>query len=425
MFAKWQLKEYRIRKGLWIILFLAGTWGIALLGEWGQLPYIVTAALWHIVIALLILTGFQGTAGKKMLVLSVLLLTKELLGHFSGSLISCLTLVLLHSVQGGEMIGIGWELDQLIGYLSYLVVILFLWFSKGVLAPVFCGKSDKWYGVLSLPLLFLLVLIDVVNQGASNGIMVVSYRHANIAWGGYQNQIFSHFGICLLTGICFVLAACLVLGMNRIDREQKKQEQYRMQTTFYEMIAEQYESSERLRHDMKNHILSLQALWEDRDWERMGSYLGQMQKAGSAGGEDITGNRVADALLHYKKKKAEECGISWECDISPHALAGMDEFDLCVLLGNLLDNALAAASVPFTDWQPFVGIQGSQVNKCFFLQVKNSTARRTLQGLQEGTGLSNVRDVVERYDGAMDLELQDGVFMVSVLLQKIPDKSDN
>lgn len=421
LFCKKQLKETRLRGGIWIVIFCVGIGGIRLLCDQTGAPYLITAVLHHGFVSLLVLAGFRGGIGKKLLVSVVLLLIKELAGHFANSFFSCLALILFRLFQK-EVTGISWELDWLIGYASYGAFLFFLWLVKEPLVSVFIGKPDRWYRMLSLPLLFLLVIIDVVNWGSSQGIMVVSYCGIDRLWGSYQNQLISHGAICLLTLLCLVLAGSILLGMNQIDTEQKRQQQYKLQTSFYGMLMEQYEKSERLRHDMKNHVLCLQGLYDEKNWEKMGDYLRQMQRAGDLGWEELTGNRAVDVLLCHKKRQAEKRDISWECEVSVLSKVKISEFDLCVILGNLLDNALAAAEEVPEKKMSFVQVQIQKVKKCLVLVVKNGTVLRDLCELKEGTGLSNVRTVVERYGGVIQQQLSFSVFAVSILLpEERPD----
>ena len=108
---------------------------------------------------------------------------------------------------------------------------------------------------------------------------------------------------------------------------------------------------ERLRHDMKNHIIALGGLLENKEWEKMRSYLKNMEEgAGIRTGEEVTGNQVVDALLEQKRKAAEEKNILWECDVQVPKSRCISEFDLCVLFGNILDNALEACErLPYSE----------------------------------------------------------------------------
>ena len=92
--------------------------------------------------------------------------------------------------------------------------------------------------------------------------------------------------------------------MNKIDREQRQKEQYRMQTAFYKMMNEQYVKMEQLRHDMKNHILSLYGLLQEGAYESLETYLKKMLENGNIkANEEATGNKGIDALLYYKRKR--------------------------------------------------------------------------------------------------------------------------
>ena len=260
-------------------------------------------------------------------------------------------------------------------------------------------------------------------------------------WNEFENEIFSHTGSCIVTMLSMCAAGVYVSGMNRVYLEQQKREQYRSQVAFYKMLEDQYGQMERLRHDMKNHLTGLMGLWEDREWEKMGLYLARMLEAGGLGqGEEATGSNVLDALLYRKRRQAEAEKISWDCDVQIPGDCLVDEFDLCVLMGNLVDNALEgcgriARSVENADGDTdrYIRIRSGAVKKCFLLEVENSAEKgadapaalrnagkfrhSTKENPEEhGIGLLNVRETVEKYGGVMNAQVRDGAVVVSVLL---------
>ena len=98
---------------------------------------------------------------------------------------------------------------------------------------------------------------------------------------------------------------------------------------------------------------------------------------------------------------------------------------LCVLFGNILDNALEACGRMQRDECRFINIQAKTVKKCFLIEVKNSmdrtekytdgfTNKRNSQ--EHGIGLLNVRDVVHRYNGVIKIEANNGIFIISILM---------
>ena len=220
-------------------------------------------------------------------------------------------------------------------------------------------------------------------------------------------------------------AGFYVFGMNRIYLEQEKSGRYHSQIAVYKMLAEQYRQSERLRHDMKNHIIALTALSRNKEWEKIEDYLKNMEGVILDAGRDLTGNKAMDALLYQKRKQAEGEDIKWECDMQMPKGCCINEFDLCVLMGNILDNALEACGRMQKDENRFINIQARTVKKCFLIEVKNSMDRteKFTEGFtnkddsqEHGIGLLNVGDVVNRYNGAVHKEAGKGIFVISILM---------
>lgn len=239
----------------------------------------------------------------------------------------------------------------------------------------------------------------------------------------YYDQIFSYVGWAVLSGLSLFAAGVYVFGMDRIYVEQKKAEQYRVQAAVYRTLEEQYTQAERLRHDLKNHVLALRGLWEDQAWEKLGDYLKRMENSAQLGmSEEATGNRAVDALLCQKRKLAEGKSIAWECDVRIPKQCPVNEFDLCILFGNILDNAVEACGrlqrrEQGQGMQPFIRVQAGTVKSCFLLEVKNSMSEEETQKPQgHGIGLLNVGDVVREYNAVVKTEIQNGVYDISVLL---------
>lgn len=227
--------------------------------------------------------------------------------------------------------------------------------------------------------------------------------------GLYYDQIFSNIEFLVLAFFTMAATGFYVASMNRIYLEQEKVSRYHSQVAVYKMLAEQHSQSERLRHDMKNHIIALSGLFEGKEWEKMGGYLKQLEESGLEPGGDMTGNKAVDALLYQKRKRAKKEEVRWECDIQLPKERRINEFDLCVLFGNILDNALEACGRLGSGELRFINIQARIVKKCFLLEVKNSMDRseaytedpaKQESPYGQGIGLLNVGDVVHKYNGA-------------------------
>lgn len=367
----------------------------------------------------------KGIQAASMLVTVITMLS---LAHFFfNALFSCLLLVWMHTAECVDVPVLENTEIVLIEWSSFVIAVMAVYGMRKRLCTVFQGKPGRWYVVLTIPLFVVAIVIYVANWGASYGVLFRSGGNMGL----YYDQIFSHVGWSVLSALSLFAIGVYVFGMDRIYLEQKKAEQYQVQAAVYKMLEEQYSQAERLRHDLKNHLLALRGLWEEEAWEKLGDYLKKMEGSAQLGtNEEATGNRALDALLYQKRKMAEDKKIDWECDVRIPKQCRINEFDLCVLFGNILDNAVEACErlqreAHVQGLQPFIRVQAGTVKKCFLLEVKNSMnaaekpkgrIAKTENPQGRGIGLLNVSDVVRVYNGVMNTEIQNGIFDISVLL---------
>ncbi len=420
-FCKKFLGASKKRERLFLIFSFCGWLFSGILSQMYSNLYIFSVLLRPIFFMGLVMLLFRSDREKRLLAASMLMVVVRMVADFVDSFLSCLVLFFLHIVKGiPEPFFKDWE-SGLTSGVSYCFVILAIYWMSKHLETVFCGKRGKWYAILAVPLLAIIAVHDVAGWGASNGIMVRSGG----SMGLYYDQIFSHAEFLVLSLLSLSAAGFYVFGMNRIYLEQEKSGQYHLQIAVYKMLAEQHRQSERLRHDMKNHIIALSALSRNKEWEKIDDYLKSMEGIALDDGGDITGNKALDALLYQKRKRAEEENIKWECDVQMPKGCCINEFDLCVLFGNILDNALEACGRMQSGESRFINIQAKTVKKCFLLEVKNSMDRMekytdgfTNKGdsQEHGIGLLNVGDVVNRYNGAVHIEAEKGIFAISILM---------
>ena len=417
------LSSSRVRDRLFILILFSGWMTMDIVNEIYSIPYIVWAFVHHIFFIGLVVLVFQEDIAKKILVASVLITVTTLVGDFFESFFSCVGLVFLHAVKNNpEPFFNRWE-TCLLMYLTFVIEIAVIYGISRQDISIFHSNMKKVHIILTVPLLVITVVIDIVDWGASNGIMVFSRENRGL----FYDQLFSHTEICILTALSLFAAGWYVFGMEKIYLEQRKSAQYHLQLSAYKLLEEQDRQAERLRHDMKNHIIALSGLLEDKEYEKMDEYLRAMKQSGDLGTcEELTGNRVVDVLLYQKRKIAEGKNIIWECDVQVPKTCCINEFDLCVLFGNLLDNAVEACERLQSDEaeQRFITIQAKVIKKCFLLEVKNSFDVKEKQGLEyinhkskgRGIGLLNVRDMLHRYHGVMNMEVDNGTYVISILV---------
>ncbi len=383
----------------------------------------------QITLVFLIVWLYRGEREAKILAAAVLLATTLLFSNFTESLLIMVYLFAVH-LTGRDI----WTMQR--GLLEALLWCVRFLSIAGILSVLskrmkgfFTNRMPRWYRMLSVPLFGIVFLWDLADGFARYGIFLRGGDHLNL----YYNPLLSEAGICVSSAFCLCAAGFYVFGMERIETEQRKKEQYRSQVAFYRMLGEQYQKMESLRHDIKNHIIGLQGLLDNREWDKMAGYLQRMAEAGGvAHTEDMTGNDVVDALLYYKRERAARADIRWECTVNIPKACTVDEFDLGVIFGNILDNAAAACERVKRTEERFIKIQAGMARRCLLIEVTNSSASEEdvakagkdggkigagkTDGIFMGTGLQNVRDAVDKYDGTLTLERKESSFRISILL---------
>ena len=208
------------------------------------------------------------------------------------------------------------------------------------------------------------------------------------------------------------------------DHDIYKQQTYAYQNQL-EVIMESQNRVRALRHDMKNHILALQILVQRKEVEETNKYLDSMKNFMTNPEEYVkTGNDVVDSLLNYKIQKANEVLNVVETKISIPEQLRLRSFDLNVLLGNLLDNAIDA-SMQTEDKKLKITIKLDKgilfLNICNSCQMiadekKNFWETTKEDKANHGIGLKNVRRIVEKYHGDITFFYENNIIQTDVMM---------
>ncbi len=179
-----------------------------------------------------------------------------------------------------------------------------------------------------------------------------------------------------------------------------------------------YQRTKAFRHDIKNHLSVLDGLLRSGKLEEGREYLKKLEAVSeSLSFPCQTGNPVVDILLGEKLGLAKE--IEAEVSLVLPKPCGIDDFDLCVLFANALDNAIAACRAH--DGAKTIRISGKRQGDFFMLAFENTCSDTPLP--PAGTGLSNIKAVAEKYRGALLTEKNGHRYCLSVLLNVSPDHS--
>jgi len=199
--------------------------------------------------------------------------------------------------------------------------------------------------------------------------------------------------------------------------------------THYQEVETMYNKMRGWRHDYKNHIQTMKVLADKGDLEAIKEYLNKLEDDLSTVDMVVkTGNAMADAILNSKISLAKSKGVNVKVDAHVPVKLKMSELDLCVILGNLFDNAIEA-SMPLPEEERLIRVYMVMKNTQLYIsftnftavkkQIKQSNLFKTTKGDGHGFGLIRIDGIIEKLDGYLSRNSEDGAFTTEILIPQI------
>ena len=278
--------------------------------------------------------------------------------------------------------------------------------------------------------------------------MIVVWILLCFIWNHYhflkEERIFSTIIILLYLGILFlgvyydgfiaggIAALIFILLEYLLQRIMKREED---KTIIYQnkLMKQQMDEIENIymtmrgwRHDYHNHLQSLKGYLSLNKVEQMKNYLNELETdLDSIDTLYHSGNLQLDSILNAKLAIAEKGQIRIHCDASIPPQLHVSDLDLCVILGNLLDNAIESCRKIKDPDERFIRVYIGILKKQLYISITNATSETVKQRTDHyfttkrgdhGHGLKRVDQVVKKYDGYLNRQNEPGVFATEIVL---------
>ena len=218
------------------------------------------------------------------------------------------------------------------------------------------------------------------------------------------------------------------MSNKKIDKQIERY-QRELIDTHYQEVENMYKKMRGWRHDYRNHIQTMKVLAEKGNLEAIKEYLNKLDEDLATVDTVVkTGNAMADAILNSKISLAKSKGINVKVDAHVPVKLKMSELDLCVILGNLFDNAIEA-SLPLPEEERLIRVYMVMKNTQLYISFTNFTASKkqskeanlfkTTKGDGHGFGLVRIDSIIEKLDGYLSRNSEDGAFTTEILIPQI------
>ena len=332
-------------------------------------------------------------------------------------------------------------------------------FTTGILSfafnsdPIQLYTSQEWYrvfGVLicqTLNIFLFTIILKFINKDLSAlkkkewaliisvflisslsfGIIQLALNESSLSETTSLMLIICEIGLFTLNILCLNIIISLNKS-NRIAEEFKlNEQQFKHDIQYAESVRKQYQEIRCIRHDIKQHLAAVSGLQLEGKYDEAQKYISEVSN--NLKQVEIfmdVGNDFVNAILNSKLSIAKSKGIDVLCN-STSKIEGINEYDLCSLIGNMLDNAIEAAEKVSKNAVIEVSIVSD--NYKLIITVSNTVSEsvlsknpdlRSTKDLSElhGFGLKSMRSVVQKYDGIIDFYEENLIFICRVVLGK-------
>ena len=276
--------------------------------------------------------------------------------------------------------------------------------------------AQTWYIFWILPLIFI----------ALNLFMVPTYRNTLYTGRILQGYIVISLVLLLILILFYAMFLMMADSLNKNARLVQANYFLSLQRTRYENLCTAIEEARQARHDMRHHFVQLSSLAESGDLEKIKAYLSRA--AGKIPDQSLhfCENPAADSVLGYYSALAKRENIPFQVRADLPAHIAIDEIDMCLVLSNLLENAIQASQKTEASRRKINITTYLHYNRLLLIQIEN-----TFDGKIEkkndifqsskrpgnGIGIQSVRHIAEKTGGTGSFSFENGVFTAKVMLR--------
>lgn len=347
----------------------------------------------------------------------------------AGRLDDLVTKALVFRNMSAEKVWLQYGLYVGTRVLDIVLCIAFIAVAIGLINKAYIYKKDEM-SVKEMVMLIIPSLVGVTGYGILQYYLMIYERDTgkNLidTYGFYGALSFLHY---LISIVAILVVIVMFQNWKEMQEEQRGQELVLNQISDMKKhigeVEKLYRDIRSMRHDMGNHIQTLEHLVAHNNMDDATEYLEHLKNEWDEVSPEIkTGSPVIDVILMEKLREAKERQIRFLSDFHYPHNTKLNAFDLSVIMNNALNNCMENVSGD----DPYISISSFRKNSIFMITIKNSFGGQlnfgdsdlpetTKSGMEHGMGLNNIRRVARMYMGDISLEQGNEEVILSIMMQ--------
>ncbi|MDU4860087.1 MAG: GHKL domain-containing protein [Terrisporobacter othiniensis] len=212
---------------------------------------------------------------------------------------------------------------------------------------------------------------------------------------------------------------------NTLQNEVKLyHQQSELQHKYYDNLENKYKESRKLIHDVRNHLQSIERLYENKEEDLAKKYTNDIHlMLNELNQKYYTSNRILNIILNDKYQIIKKTNIDFDCKIGEIDLGFIREIDITTIFANLLDNSIEAAKK--VEDNSYIKFHVNKFNDFIVINIVNSMKEKPIMKNNktkstkinhDGLGLENIRKTLEKYEGNLVIDFNEDEFKVNIVI---------
>lgn len=261
-------------------------------------------------------------------------------------------------------------------------------------------------------------IISLICLGPLVGIIFIVIFSPNTIWLTFPVMAataLTSFSIQYLTGY-----------LSDAFKKEMENKNLKMQEAYYQDLEKNQLEIRKLKHDLNNHLSVVGNYLEDNQVEEAKEYFSELSTVYTNQRRDFCKNQLVNNVLNAKYQQAQEHGIDCFINIDVSTLIGIDDISLCTIFANTLDNAIEACQKIDNPQERKLSLKARYHRGYFSYKITNTTAALLNRNGQlfttkadkknHGFGLANVREIVENYEGILEIKTSEQEFSLLLVI---------
>jgi len=276
--------------------------------------------------------------------------------------------------------------------------------------------KKEWNYYWLVPIVFYIIWQYQINGGTETGLENIENPY---------NVIFLfiiNFGALLIYYIMIMLDGQLAKNL-KLEQEKHFQD---LEKKEYQILLERIEETKRMRHDLRHHIHTVSYYLKEKEYDKLQEYI-NTYRDNIPDGEQIRfcDHQLINNIIFYFASQAKSQQIDFQAQLAITEDLTVNDHDISVLLGNLLENAMDACMEQKSTKRRII-IKGKGDAHSLIFTIDNTCENEikkdpngmliSTKSKGNGIGISSAKKIVERYNGFFSADKKGEMFCVSFML---------